>query len=360
MKANRFKILFAGDTSFGENYQAKYLQLGGKNILEENGYDYPFQNLKDILLQSDFVIANLETPITNTLKSPIPVKTKKNFHWSDVKKAAKYLKKYNIKTLSLANNHILDYGLEGLKQTLEVLRENDMEWIGAGFDDVEAGKPYLKEITFSQQVFRLAVITGFEFRKTYDQDFVFYANNNVGGVNPISIKNIVAQIKQLKEAIPNVYVVVFPHWGQNYMWKSKRQSDLGHQIIDAGADLIIGHGSHIMQEIEKYNGHWILYGIGNFMFNPGGRYQKFNVDPFGLVVQLVLQESDRNLVKTIKLYPIFTDNKITNFQVRYLTKDEFEKAYKLLHEKSSHQKEFEREIKTGEDDIGRFMEFLIK
>ena len=360
MESNRFKILFVGDTSFGENYQVKYLKEGVKNILEEMGYDYPFQNLKHILLQSDFVIANLETPITDMLKSPIPVKTKINFHWSDVKKAPKYFKKYNIKAFSLANNHILDYGLEGLKQTLEVLRKNGMEWMGAGLDKDEAQAPYYKEFRFGQQVFKLAVITGFEFRKTYDQDFVFYANKKTGGVNRISIKRITRQIRNLKETIQDIYVIVFPHWGKNYMWKSGKQSRLAHEIIDAGADLIIGHGSHMMQEIEKYNGHWILYSIGNFMYNSPGWYQKFNVDPFSLAARLLLQESDGNLVKTMKLYPIFSNNRITNFQVRFLTKDEFEKAHKLLLEKSSEPRELEKDIKTGKDDIGRFMEFLIE
>lgn len=359
LESNKFRILFVGDTAFGENYQEKYLKEGGKNILEEIGYDHPFQNLKHVLLQSDFVIANLETPITDTLKFPIPVKTKKNFHWSDVKKAPKYFTKYNMKVFSLANNHILDYGLEGLKQTLEVLRKNGMEWVGAGLDKKEAQTPYYKEFRFDKQVFKLAIITGFEFRKTYDQDFVFYANKKSGGVNRISTKRITRQIRKLKETIPDVYVVVFPHWGKNYMWKSGRQSRLAHEIIDAGADLIIGHGPHMMQEIEKYNGHWILYSIGNFMYNPGGRYQKFNVEPFSLVAQLLLQESDGNLVRTMKLYPILTDNKITNFQARFLTKDEFEKVYKLLLEKSSQPREFETDTKTGKDDIGRFMEFFL-
>ena len=360
MKANRFKILFVGDTSFGENYQVRYAQKGGKNILEEKGYDYPLQNLKPILLQSDFVFANLETPITDMIKSPFANKTKDYVHWTDVKKAPQYLKKHNIKTVSLANNHTLDYGLEGLIQTIEVLRKNGMEWIGAGLNETEAGKPYLKEFAIGRQVFKLAVIAGFEFQKTYDQDFAFYAKSEVSGVNPISVKNISIQIKQLKKDIPNVFVVVFPHWGENYVWKSEKQVDLGHQIIDVGADLIIGHGAHMIQEIEKYNGHWILYGVGNFMFNAKGRYKKFNAAPFSLVVQLLLQESEGNLVKTMKLYPILTHNRITNFQGRFLTKDEFEKAYKLLLEKSFLPRQDEKEIKTGEDDIGRFMEFLIK
>ncbi len=359
MGSNQVKILFVGDTNFAESYQIRYVQEGGKNILEEKGYDHPFANLKSILLQSDLVIANLETPITNILKSPIPVKTKKNFHWTDVETAPKYFKKYNMKAFSLANNHILDYGLEGLEQTLRILQENDMEWVGAGLDRKEARKSYFKEFTIGNQAFKLAVISGFEYRKTYDQDFVFYANSKTGGVNRISVKKITKQIERLRESVPNVYVVFFPHWGINYTWRSNKQTRLGHQIIDAGADLIIGHGSHIMQEIEKYNGHWILYGIGNFMYNPGGRYQKFNADPFSLVVQLSLSENAGNVVKTVKLYPILTDNKITNYQARFLTQEEFEKAFTLLLAKSPQPAQLEKEVKIGKDEIGRFIQFLV-
>ncbi len=356
---NQCKILFIGDTSFGENYQVRFKQRAGKNILEDRGYDYPLLNLKRILRQSDFVIANLEAPITDIIKSPLSDMAKGYLHWTDKRKAPKYLKKHNIKIVSLANNHTLDYGIEGLKQTLGVLRKNGMEWIGAGVNETEAGQPYLRQFAIGQQVFKLAVIAGFEYRKTYDHDFAFYANSKVGGVNALSVKNVSTQVRQLKETIPNVYVVVFPHWGQNYMWKSKRQWELAHQIIDAGADLILGHGAHMMQEIEKYNGRWILYGIGNFMFNSRGRYQKFNVTPFSLIAQLLLQEETGSLVKTMRLYPIFTDNRITNFKGRFLTKDEFEKAYKLLLEKSPQPVQFRKDIKVGKDDIGRFMEFSV-
>lgn len=87
---NQFKILFVGDLSFGENYQVQYKQKGGENILEERSYDYPLQNLKPILLQSDFVIANLEATITDMVKSPLTDMTKVYVHWTDAKKAPEY------------------------------------------------------------------------------------------------------------------------------------------------------------------------------------------------------------------------------------------------------------------------------
>ena len=89
---SQFRILFLGDTSFGENYQAQYKQNGRENILEEMGYDYPLQNLKTMLLQSDTAIANLETPIT-FMESSIPNVRKRYVHWTDGQTVPEYLKK---------------------------------------------------------------------------------------------------------------------------------------------------------------------------------------------------------------------------------------------------------------------------
>jgi len=150
------QILFVGDTSFGENYQTR---KGRNNILKTKGYHYPLKNFKSLLLQSDLVIANLETPITNLPQSPFPEKG--YVHWSDVRKAPKALQEHNITVVSLANNHTLDYGIKGLKQTLLVLAKNNIEWFGAGMNQKEASEPYIKEFKVGKKVFRLAVIAGF-------------------------------------------------------------------------------------------------------------------------------------------------------------------------------------------------------
>jgi Putative enzyme of poly-gamma-glutamate biosynthesis (capsule formation) len=144
------------------------------------------------------------------------------------------------------------------------------------------------------------------------------------------------------------------------MWRSKKQIKLNHRLIDAGADLIIGHGAHMMQEIERYRGCWIIYSLGNFMFNSPGRYKELNLEPFSLVAQLVLQERDGHLVKTIKLYPILTDNVITNYQGRFLEEEEFKKAYKLLIEKSPNSEQVRKHMKMGKDDIGQFIEIDLR
>jgi len=353
-------ILLAGDTHFGENYQERNEEKGEQNILKEKGYNYSFLGIESILQESDFVIVNLETAVTNMKNSPLENTGKSYIHWSDIEKTPTYLKKYNIGAVSLANNHALDYGQQGLIQTIEVLKQNKIDWFGAGLNESSAAKEYIKEFELENEKFTMAIIGAFEYRKSYDKDYSFYAHNETGGVNKLSVEEITKQIKQIKkESKDNVFVIIFPHWGKNYAWKSEDQTNIGHQLIDADADLIIGHGAHRLQEVEKYNGKWIIYNLGNFVFNSPGRYQESGGQPYSLVTQLVLQKTSDGLQKSLKIYPIFSDNKITNYQPRFLEEGEFDSAYRVIVESSPNHEILEKYLNKGIDEIGYFIELSI-
>jgi poly-gamma-glutamate capsule biosynthesis protein CapA/YwtB (metallophosphatase superfamily) len=304
------------------------------------------------------VIANLETPITNLPVSP-HVGEKTYIHWTDVELAPKHLKRHNILAVSLANNHTLDYGKEGLRQTLDVLREHGMAGFGAGLDHVEAAKPFLKDVRIGEKHFKLAVLAAHEYSEKYDRRYRHYAREDRPGVNAISKEKLAKQIARLKESDPNTFVVVYPHWNANYAWKTEAQATLCHALIDAGADLIVGHGAHMMQEIEQYRGRWIVYGLGNFMFNSKGRYQKLNAVPLSLVGQLTLRPTSNGLSKTMRLYPIFTDNLVSKYQSRPVTEAEFEQARDLLLNRSPNPEQVKQEVTAGRDDLGRFLEFSL-
>jgi hypothetical protein len=380
-----YKVLFVGDISFGENYQAKYEEKG-LNILKKYGYDHPFQNLKTLLLESDLVIANLEAPLIDRANTPPPpfsassaeryVK-KKGFwlHWNDVRNAPQYLKKYNIRTVSLANNHVLDFGFEGFRQTLEALPRNGIRFFGAGYNIKEASKPYVKEIFFGKRILKLVIISAFEYRKDYDNVFSFYASSNTGGVNRLSIKKISRQIRQYKEANEDVYIVVYPHWGgtRSYGTQTNKQVKIGHNLIDAGADMVIGQGPHSMQQIENYKGHWIIYSMGNFIFNSKGQYRKFNAIPFGLAVQLIFKVKEHHstgsrknilsankIKKALRIYPVLVDNMVTNYQGRFLNEKELKFFHRLIAKRNIGIAPIENDIKGGFDNKGRgFIEFSL-
>jgi hypothetical protein len=102
------------------------------------------------------------------------------------------------------------------------------------------------------------------------------------GVASIDPARLAAQVADIRKTDPHAFVVLFPHWGENYRWKTDAQTTTAHACLDAGVDLIIGHGAHMLQEIERYHDKWVVYSIGNFVFNASGRYAANKVDPFGL------------------------------------------------------------------------------
>ena len=157
------------------------------------------------------------------------------------------------------------------------------------------------------------VFSAFEYRKGYDKDFNFYASISKGGVNRLSFTAITKKIKKIREATENVFIVISPHWGgtRNYGGKTDIQTEMGHKLIDAGADLIIGHGPHNLQQIEKYKGHWIIYSLGNFLYNSFGNFNKYNAAPYGLIVKLVFSENrNENHNKSIQDFSYLSNHKI--------------------------------------------------
>jgi poly-gamma-glutamate capsule biosynthesis protein CapA/YwtB (metallophosphatase superfamily) len=385
-----YKVLFVGDTHYGENYATHRVnrkRRKGYNVLEKYGYDYPFQNIKSILLDSDLTVANLETPLVDIASTPKCTfsfsannrfRTKKHgywLHWSDVKIAPIYFKKYNLTNLSLANNHMLDYGTEGLRQTIESLHEHGIRYFGAGYNITQAAEPYVENIVVGNRTLKLVVISAFEYRKGYAEDFSWYASKTKGGVNPLSIKRVAKKIERTRKLTDenNTYVVAYPHWGgaRNYGWRIDAQTRMGHDLIDAGADIVIGHGPHNLQQIEKYRGKWIIYSLGNFMYIARNRYDMWNSAPFSIVVKLIFKDhnyfstgngddiSRDQISKHMKIYPIITDNPLVHFQTRFVNQNEFEIICKLLLAENSVWKPSEKDIKLGIDKIGRFIEFSL-
>jgi len=200
------RILFLGDLDFGESYQTNPRYNRGVNILDEYGYDYLFENINGFLKNSDLTIANLETPLVD---SPVKgtLSRKPYVHWSRADKTAEYLLKYNITALSLANNHTFDYGAEGLNKTMKELKNNRLTYFGAGINIDEAGKPLIAQFIVQNDTVTIAVITGFEYRKSYDSIYNFYTGENKPGVNKISVERITEQIIELKEKFRDVYII---------------------------------------------------------------------------------------------------------------------------------------------------------
>ncbi len=321
----RASILFVGDTYFGESYSLGPRRYG---LLQKRGYGYPFARLRALLQSADQVVANLEAPLSASRASPLEPH-KQYVHCGAPDPSAAALAAAGIDVVSLANNHAMDLLERGLEDTTAALSAHGIAFFGAGRSLAEAARPYRHELRVGTHRFRLAVISAFE-RDWPHWHMGFYAHHRRAGAYGLWARTIARQIRALKAAEPELFVVVFPHWGPNYAWRTAEQARLGRAMIDAGADLVVGHGAHVFQEVERYGGRWILYGIGNFAFLSPGRYGKRDIHPYGMPVRLELSDRGDELAMTLALYFVASDNRKTRFRPHLLDGEDFERAARTL------------------------------
>jgi hypothetical protein len=229
---------------------------------------------------------------------------------------------------------------------------------GAGRTLAEARKPFIGETTVGGRRFRFAVFTAFTVMRSYMDRYKCYASSSEGGVCPLDADAIADQIAQFKAVDPELFTIVFPHWGANYRWRSRKQSKLADVLIEAGADVIIGHGAHMIQEVERRGGHWIIYSLGNFVFNSPGRYKQENAPPYSMMARLRVESGgdDGVLLPKVLLYPIVSDNRLTDYQPRFVTDEEFAEVVALLGEQCPDPEDFAHTASAGRDEHGHYLE----
>ncbi|RMG23067.1 MAG: CapA family protein [Bacteroidetes bacterium] len=335
--SRQLSLLFAGDTGFGEEYQRQIEARGGTNILKAYGYEHAFGYVQNILKRADFRVLNLETCITDEQESPLAGK-KDYLHKADVAHAPRILRKYGIDAVSLANNHSKDFGTRGLQQCMQLLSEAGIEHFGAGNETTAAMKPLRRSFLFRGRQLNLYVIGWMEYRWEYAAKwkYDFYAGPNSPGVNAWEQQRILQQIRHIRATDSLAFIVAFPHWGYNYSWKNHSQTRIAREVMAAGADLLLGHGAHLMQEIEAFDEHrWICYGMGNLVFNSPGRYQKSGMKPYSFAALVKIRGYHQGRWQyQLQLFPFFCDNKLTNYRSRPLSGTEFEEMQALLLERS--------------------------
>lgn len=245
-------LLFVGDIMLGRNVE---------NLMNKYGQDYPFDHIKDLLNQTDGVVANLEGPIMSPSTHTLSMSTLFSFASS----TAALLAKNNIKLVSQANNHGYDYGLKGYEQTREFLSK-------AGV--LSVGHPY---------IFSDAYIT----RLTENGLPILFVAFNLTSPNFESQKAI-DFVKKL-ERKPGEFLVAIVHGGDEYALHSNvQQQFLYRGLIEAGTDLVIAHHPHVVEEVELYKNKLIFYSLGNFIFD-----QYFSQDAQeGLAVTLTLSKTE--------------------------------------------------------------------
>ena len=282
------------------------IMLGGTAgpELKTLGYDYPFVYMRDYFQGSQVVFGNLEGPLTDR---GTPDTDKKYVFRSPPNKVVPALKAAGFTIVSLANNHTMDYGAEGLAQTMDALDAAGIYHVGAGQNLAAARQPALLKIQGHTVAFLAYSVTLPE---------SFYAQENKPGTAFAYEEQVRADVAQARTQA-DVVLVSF-HWGQEGSTALRDyQPHLAHIAIDAGASAVIGHHPHILQGIERYKHGVILYSLGNFVF---GSYSKAAVN--SVIAQLVFRKtSDHNAtweLSSLALIPIDVNNVELDFQPKPL------------------------------------------
>lgn len=275
------------------------IMLGGTAgpELKRYGYHYPFLFMRGLFSGSQIVFGNLEGPLT-TRGTPDP--DKKYVFRSPPSKVAPVLRAAGFTVLSLANNHTMDYGNQGLQDTIAALEANGIAHVGAGENLDEARRPALFHIgNQTVAVLGYSVTLPDSFYAAADRPGTAFAHES-------QVRADVARARRLADI-----VIVSFHWGQEGSTTLRGyQIKLAHAAIDAGAAAVIGHHPHILQGIERYRNGVILYSLGNFVF---GSYSKMAQD--SLIAQLTFRHGR---VAALRLIPIDVYNPDVDFQPRPL------------------------------------------
>ena len=223
---------------------------------------YPFAQVEGALSTADLTIGNLESALGD-LGTP----ENKGYTFRAPKETAETLSLAGFDLLSLANNHAMDFGAEGLMQAIRLLEARGINTVGAGADDAAAHRPVIFEMNGVKLAFLAYVDVPVEFRGFDARTWI--AGENYAGVawaEPARIRTDVTDALSQADL-----VVVILHSGyENVIQPSPPQLAAARAAIEGGAKLVIGHHAHVLQPIELIRDGVIAYGLGNFAFEDAG------------------------------------------------------------------------------------------
>ncbi|OME86718.1 capsule biosynthesis protein [Paenibacillus sp. FSL A5-0031] len=280
IEEERVSLSFVGDLLVADYVSA---------ITAREGYEYLYQPAMLYLSEPDLTAGNLEFPVT---KRGTPV-TGTPYVFKGSPDVLPSIRNAGFDVLSLANNHALDQGVEGMLDTMKYLDEAGLSHMGAGNNDTEAFTPVIKEVRGIKVAYiGLSRVVPFSSWK---------ADKNVAGLaETYDTRRATEAIAKAKKEADIVVVMV--HWGKERVDQPEPyQKDFGKQYIDAGADLVIGSHPHVLQGFEMYKGKWIAYSLGNFIFSS---YPKETAGETGVLDALCTKKGDCEMT----FHPMFTVN----------------------------------------------------
>lgn len=276
------------------------IMLGGSAAAYmQDGFDYAFAATKSYLQNADITIGNLETALTEQDNDWVD----KQYRFRNPPALAHALAKAGFDLVSLANNHSMDFGPDGLADTLSALDKAGVKVHGAGFSMAEARKPVLVTLANGLTIAFLA------YSNTFPEQF--WATEEAPGTAFGRKEHVIEDVTKAKAQADRV--VVSFHWGREKMQELRGyQPLLAHAAIDAGASLVLGHHPHILQGIERYNDGLVLYSLGNFAFGSFSRAATTSA-----LAQITL--CDNKQAADFQLQPLNVSNHEVFFQPKVVT-----------------------------------------
>lgn len=249
------RLIFGGDVTLA----AWYPEI----VPDIRDHDWPFARLQELFRSADLVMVNCESAITRSEN-----REPKQFNFKMDPDLTQVFVRAGISLVTLANNHVYDYGADGLRDTLRYLDAVGVGYVGAGMTLAEARRPV------------------FRFIKGKRIAFLGYGNyspatENTPGVAYRYPQHVIEDVRSAKQDGADIVVINF-HWGiERAREPVMNDRALAYQAIDAGADIIVGHHPHVLQPTETYHGKVIAWSLGNFIFggnrHPGKESALFDV-----------------------------------------------------------------------------------
>lgn len=281
-----------------------------KYQIDRYGTDYPWEMVREYFQNDDLTIGNLETSITNR-GTEWP---EKSYNFRSDPKNLKSMEAAGMDVLALANNHILDYGYDGLLDTIKHIDNTRIKRVGAGKNKEDA----MKAVIVEKEGFKIGILSASRVVPHVE----WYATGNRPGLIGAYDGHIEELLKEVQELKKDVDLIVLSiHWGIEGSSEPKDQDLLlARKLIDGGVDLIMGHHPHVLQGIEIYKGKPILYSLGNFVFGTQGELTSNT-----MIAQINIVDGEMNNIEIIPFQielgrPMPVTEDIRRSKIAYLNK----------------------------------------
>ena len=352
-KVDGTSITLCGDTSLGDSYLKR---CGAKGSVYGRLCESPlsfFEQVAPLIADSHSLIVNLETCLLTGETSSSEGK-KRYVRWDDPDRAIDVLKSIGVDAVNLANNHTTDFGSERLLETIAKLLEAGIAVFGAGKDQRAASKPLKRFVRVAGRKKNFFVVGAFAFR-SHD----YYATVTTPGVQPALQAEAYPPDRAAKgeesrcadrrmSALEAALCVGERQRDGDLRGASCRRSRYGYWPWPAHAWTMPLVGG----------GHRSLDPIGNFVLNSPGRYARYAAPPFGFVTRLDIHPRNNGWASDLKLYPIVTDNRRTDYQARPVDRAMLTSIFSLLKKHAPDLSAFHEHFEKAEDERGFHLRLL--